>query len=90
MKSINNKELLQNKHQAGIILRPNSKELRDVYLRIKEKFEQHGIKTIIEKISDLQEKVVILLYKSNNPNKAEIEKLLNEIENKISQIERLL
>ena len=51
MKSINNKELLQNKHQAGIILRPNSKELRDVYLRIKEKFEQHGIKTIIEKIS---------------------------------------
>lgn len=51
MKSINNKELLQNKHQAGIILRPNSKELRDVYLRIKEKFEQHGIKTIIEKTS---------------------------------------
>jgi len=51
MKSINNKELLQNKHQAGIILRPNSKELRDVYLSIKEKFEQHGIKTIIEKIS---------------------------------------
>ncbi len=51
MKSINNKELLQNKHQAGIILRPNSKELRDVYLRIKEKFEQHGIKTIIEKSS---------------------------------------
>ena len=51
MKSINNKELLQNKHQAGIILRPNSKELRDVYLRIKEKFEQHCIKTIIEKTS---------------------------------------
>jgi NAD+ kinase len=51
MKSINNKELLQNKQQAGIILRPNSKELRDVYLRIKEKFEQHGIKTIIEKSS---------------------------------------
>ncbi len=51
MKSINNKELLQNKHQAGIILRPNSKELRGVYLSIKEKFEQHGIKTIIEKSS---------------------------------------
>jgi NAD+ kinase len=51
MKSINNKEFLQNKHQAGIILRPNSKELKDVYLSIKEKFERHGIKTIIEKIS---------------------------------------
>ncbi|MDD2699420.1 MAG: NAD(+)/NADH kinase [Arcobacteraceae bacterium] len=51
MKSINNKELLQNKNLAGIILRPNSKELKDVYLQIKEKFEQHQIKTIIDKAS---------------------------------------
>jgi NAD+ kinase len=51
MKSINNKELLQNKHKAGIILRPNSKELKEVYLQIKEKFERHNITTIIEQTS---------------------------------------
>lgn len=48
MKSINNKELLQNKNLAGIILRPNSPELKDVYFQIKEKFEQQNIKTVID------------------------------------------
>jgi NAD+ kinase len=48
MKSINNKELLQNKNLAGIILRPNSPELKDVYFQIKEKFEQENIKTVID------------------------------------------
>jgi len=51
MKSINNKELLQNKNLAGIILRPNSKELKDIYLSIKGKFEHHNIETIIDKTS---------------------------------------
>ncbi len=51
MKSINNKELLQNKAKAGIILRPNSPELLDVYLQIKEQFEKRGIITSIDKTS---------------------------------------
>ncbi len=51
MKSINNKELLQKKQLAGIILRPNSKELKDVYFEIKEKFEKYNIKTLIDKAS---------------------------------------
>lgn len=51
MKSINNKQLLSNKKLAGIILRPNSKELRDTYLTIKQTFEEFGILTILDKHS---------------------------------------
>jgi len=51
MKSINNKELLQSKRRAGIILRPNSQELKEIYFQIKEKFENKNIHILIDKTS---------------------------------------
>lgn len=51
MKSIQNQELLSAKKIAGIILRPNSKDLQDVYLSIKSTFNNFGIKTILDKTS---------------------------------------
>jgi NAD+ kinase len=51
MKSTQNKELLKNKKLAGIILRPNSKDLKDTYLNIKQTFEKFEISTILDKTS---------------------------------------
>ncbi|MBI3873763.1 MAG: NAD(+)/NADH kinase [Arcobacter sp.] len=48
MKSTQNKELLVNKKLAGIILRPNSKDLKDVYLNIKQTFNNFNISTILD------------------------------------------
>ncbi len=48
MKSIKNRELLENKKLAGIILRPNSQGLKDIYLHIKQTFEEFDITTILD------------------------------------------
>lgn len=51
MKSIKNKKLLTNKKLAGIILRPNSKDLEHTYLNIKQVFNNFKIQTILDKTS---------------------------------------
>lgn len=51
MKIIKSAEKLKNKSQAGIILKPNSPEIKDEYLAIKKCFENHNIKIILEENS---------------------------------------
>lgn len=51
MKLIQNKELLIDKRLAGIILRPNSQELKNTYLDIKQIFNNFQIETILEQAS---------------------------------------
>ena len=51
MKNINNKELLTQKTSAGVVLRPNSKELKNIYLMIKETFLRYGITTTLDQKS---------------------------------------
>ena len=46
-----NKELLQSKKIAGIVLKPNSKYLKKIYPSIKEKFEKFGISIVLEETS---------------------------------------
>lgn len=48
MKLNNNTELLKSKQIAGIILKPNSKYLKDIYNDIKKLFLKHNIKVILE------------------------------------------
>jgi NAD+ kinase len=51
MKSNENKELLKSKNIAGIILKPNSPDLKTTYLDIKNIFLKYNIKILIEKNS---------------------------------------
>ena len=44
-------QLLENKKTAGIILKPNSQYLKDIYPSIKLKFEKYGINLLLEKSS---------------------------------------
>ena len=51
MKITNNNELLKNKNIAGVILKPNAKHLKEVYIKIKELFNKHNIEIILEENS---------------------------------------
>ena len=46
-----NNELLKTTNIAGVILKPNAPELRDVYINIKATFENVGIKILLDKSS---------------------------------------
>jgi NAD+ kinase len=43
-----NREKLTKVQVAGIVLRPNSPEIKDVYLQIKSYFEYEGIEVLLE------------------------------------------
>jgi len=51
MKLTNNTKLLENKNIAGIILKPNAKHLKDIYLDIKKLFNKYSIEILLEKNS---------------------------------------
>jgi len=51
MKITNNNELLEKKDIAGIIIKPNAKHLKDIYLQIKDLFNKYGISVLIEENS---------------------------------------
>ena len=51
MKITINSELLDSKKTAGIIIKPHASDLRDVFLSIKQTFENAGIKVLIEETS---------------------------------------
>jgi NAD+ kinase len=51
MKLTNNTELLNKKNIAGIIIKPNAKHLKDIYLQIKELFNKYHIEILLEESS---------------------------------------
>jgi len=51
MKLNNNNELLKSKKIAGIIIKPNAKDLKDTYIQIQNIFLKYDIKVILEKNS---------------------------------------
>ena len=51
MKISNNNELLKTTNIAGVILKPNAYDIKDMYLKLKLIFEKHNIEVLLEKHS---------------------------------------